>query len=90
MHLWFGDGWDREEEPIPGEVYSNWFNRGELFDEKLRKMFSKEFERALAGQLDHWKEDKEGRIALIILCDQFSRSVFRRKKKAFDFDYISF
>jgi uncharacterized protein (DUF924 family) len=35
-------------------------------------------EAALRGELDHWaEEDKRGRLALVIVLDQFSRHVFR-------------
>ena len=41
------------------------------------------------GKLEHWKSDKEGRLAVIILCDQFSRNCYRGSEKAFSFDTIS-
>uniref|UniRef100_A0A7S3CMF1 Uncharacterized protein n=1 Tax=Strombidium rassoulzadegani TaxID=1082188 RepID=A0A7S3CMF1_9SPIT len=36
-----------------------------------------------------WESSHEGRLALIILCDQLSRSFFRGKKEALMFDHIA-
>ena len=38
---------------------------------------------AAAGALDHWAAEPQGRLALIILLDQFSRSVWRGTPRAF-------
>jgi uncharacterized protein (DUF924 family) len=37
----------------------------------------------------NWVGNMHGRLALIILCDQFSRSIYRKQKKAFELDHIS-
>ena len=36
-----------------------------------------------AGDLDSWKFDHYGRLAYIILADQFPRCIYRGKKKSF-------
>lgn len=36
-----------------------------------------------SGDLDHWASDPEGRLALIIVLDQFSRSLWRGASRAF-------
>ena len=41
------------------------------------------------GQLKHWKKDKDGRLAMLILCDQYPRNVFRGSIKTFMFDAIA-
>ena len=38
------------------------------------------------GQLDDWKQDKDGRLAMLILCDQYPRNVFKGSEKVFMFD----
>ncbi len=37
----------------------------------------------MRGELDHWKQTARGRLALIILLDQFSRNVYRGTAAAF-------
>lgn len=39
-----------------------------------------------SGELDHWASDSEGRLALIIVLDQFSRSLWRGTPRAFTQD----
>ncbi len=41
-----------------------------------------------SGDYDSWKSDKEGKLAAILLADQFSRNIFRKQKQAFDYDHI--
>ena len=36
--------------------------------------------------LEHWKNDEDGRLAYITICDQFTRMVFRKQLKAFSLD----
>ena len=36
-----------------------------------------------------WANNMHGRLALIILCDQFSRSIWRSDKKSFDYDHVA-
>jgi uncharacterized protein (DUF924 family) len=41
------------------------------------------------GTVKHWQGNKEGKLATIILCDQFSRNIYRGLAEAFSFDHIS-
>ena len=40
-------------------------------------------ERATRGELDHWAQSPRSRLALIIVLDQFSRSLYRNMARAF-------
>ena len=41
------------------------------------------------GKLNHWLNDRDGCLAAILLCDQFSRGIFRKSPDAFKFDTIA-
>lgn len=41
------------------------------------------------GKLVHWQGDHYGKLATVILCDQFSRNIYRGLAGAFSFDHIS-
>ena len=58
-------------------------------DKKISAQFSSLVEAVGKGQYKHWEADRDGRLATIILCDQFSRNCFRGQAKAFSFDKIS-
>lgn len=52
-------------------------------DREVIARFSDITAQAASGNLDHWTTDPEGRLALIILLDQFSRSVWCGSPRAF-------
>jgi uncharacterized protein (DUF924 family) len=63
-----------------------WFGEDPMFDHEIEKQFSDEIERASEGKLDHWAKEPRGRLALILLLDQFRRNVFRSTAEAFSMD----
>lgn len=63
-----------------------WFSRNEAFDEKIRERYLALHERAARGELDGWREEREGALALLLLLDQFPRNLFRGQARAFACD----
>jgi len=63
-----------------------WFGEDEVFDHDCKKEFSDDVARASAGQLNHWAHRPHGRLALILLLDQFRRNIYRNTAAAFEFD----
>ncbi len=55
----------------------NWFDGGEAFDRKVADRFGATLEAAASGALDEWRVMVEGRLALVIVLDQFSRNIHR-------------
>lgn len=81
------DFWFPEERMVePGaEVHrAHWFwrMRGGA-DAEIIARFSRLTARAAAGDLADWASDPHGRLALIIVLDQFSRSVWRDTPRAY-------
>ena len=64
-------------------VQGQWFQKNDAFDAELRQLFLPTIAAARAGQLDAWAEDAEGRLALLIVLDQFTRNAFRGQPEAF-------
>ncbi|MBA4001962.1 MAG: DUF924 domain-containing protein, partial [Delftia sp.] len=54
-----------------------WFIKSDATDDQIRERFGALVEDALAGQLDGWADTALGRLALIVLLDQFTRNLFR-------------
>ena len=67
-------------------VQAQWFQKDEAFDAMLAQRFSVAIEAARAGRLDAWADSAEGRLALLIVLDQFSRNVFRGRPASFAAD----
>lgn len=55
-------------------------------DAKMRALFDADLERAARGQYDHWAAEPAGRLALILLLDQFTRNLHRGTPDAFSCD----
>lgn len=63
-----------------------WFGEDPVFDHQIKNEFAEEMDRAVEGKLDHWAKEPRGRLALILLLDQFRRNVFRNSAEAFSAD----
>ena len=63
-----------------------WFGADEVFDHECKKEFSDDVDRATEGKLDHWAHEPLGRLALILLLDQFRRNIYRNTAEAFAMD----
>ena len=50
---------------------------GPEVDREITERFGDVLERARRGELDHWAATPRGRLALIIVLDQFSRNIYR-------------
>jgi len=61
---------------------ANWFSHDESFDRIISERFSTCWEMACRGELYHWRENILGRLAEIIILDQFSRNLNRENANA--------
>lgn len=66
--------------------FKNWFIKSARFDEQIRKNFGQDLLKAAGGEYKEWERDAAGRLALVILFDQFSRNIYRNTPKMFAFD----
>lgn len=66
-----------------------WFGENPDFDDEIEAEFSDDVAGASKGKLGHWADDPHGRLALIILIDQFRRNIYRNTKKAFSKDKLA-
>ena len=83
------DFWFREQELSAPQIDRRmdiWFGEDPVFDHEIKKEFSGDVERACQGKLDHWAADPHGRLALILLVDQFRRNLYRGTADAFSMD----
>jgi uncharacterized protein (DUF924 family) len=66
-----------------------WFTADEAFDAAIRENFLPTYEAAAAGKLDRWPATAEGALALVIVLDQFPRSMFRGQARCFSADPLA-
>ncbi len=67
----------------------DWFRKSRALDNLIKERFSTVLEKAAQGELTEWRDTPEGRLAEIIVLDQFSRNIFRGKKEAFGNDALA-
>ena len=73
-------------DPGYGKAREFWWKGTPELDAEIKARFGALLEKAAAGALDHWANSADGALALIILCDQFSRNIHRKKAQAFATD----
>ena len=81
--------WFMQEELSAPQIdrrMETWFGEDEVFDLEIKKEFMGDVERASEGALDHWAHSANGRLALILLLDQFRRNIYRNTAAAFALD----
>ena len=67
----------------------DWWRKSETLDGTIRDRFASCHEQARALELWAWRETPAGRLAEIIVLDQFSRNMFRDDPRAFAQDGIA-
>jgi uncharacterized protein (DUF924 family) len=63
-----------------------WFGEDSVFDEEVAREFQDDVDAASDGRLDHWAHQPKGRLALIIVLDQFRRNIYRGTPEAYACD----
>jgi uncharacterized protein (DUF924 family) len=75
--------WFEEVQP------QTWWSEDPAFDEQVRQRYLGLLHRATQGELYLWRSSPEGRLAEIIVLDQFSRNIHRNTPQAFAQDPIA-
>jgi uncharacterized protein (DUF924 family) len=75
--------WFEEIKPV------SWWKKDEAFDALLVERYADLHKQARNCELYHWRQSPEGRLAEIIVLDQFSRNMFRGSAMAFATDSMS-
>ena len=63
--------------------YEDWFGGKTEFDAKLAARFGDLHRRVSRGEAWHWRETANGRLAEVLMLDQFSRQLHRGAARAF-------
>jgi uncharacterized protein (DUF924 family) len=82
LAFWFGSAPATDAVEF-GARMKRWYLGGEAEDTAIRERFAATIERALAGELDGWADTPRGGVALVLVLDQMTRSIFRGTPRAF-------
>lgn len=84
LDFWFQP--DSRDQPTVDSRMDRWFTADPVTDALIRTEFAGLVDQASKGQLDGWAGTPDGRLALIVLLDQFRRNIYRGTPKAFSRD----
>ena len=68
---------------------AQWWKLDPVLDNSIKQRFEYTLQQAIAGELYVWRENAQGRLAEIIVLDQFSRNIFRGSERAFAQDSLA-
>ena len=74
------DFWFAECDP------EQWFGKDPAFDNEIRTRFESAWHDAVSGHLDHWAQQPDSCLALVILLDQFPRNMYRGTVRMYESD----
>lgn len=66
-----------------------WFKSDPELDRAISDKFGEVHRSAAQGELEEWRSTPRGRLAEILLLDQFSRQIYRNKPQAFAWDSMA-
>jgi uncharacterized protein (DUF924 family) len=77
LSYWFPIDFSNADPETRRRQGQRWMAGGPEVDREITERFGEVLERARRGELDHWADTARGRLALIVVLDQFSRNVYR-------------
>lgn len=83
LQYWFSGVTSAPGVASQADTMKRWFAGGPEVDREIRERFADTLLRATRGELDAWADTPRGRLALIVVLDQFSRNVFRDTARAY-------
>lgn len=66
-----------------------WFKKDPELDQTIKDEFLEVHNQAIMGELDDWRMSPLGRLAEIIVLDQFSRNIYRNQPESFLYDNLA-
>ena len=87
LEFWFGH--DSDDARVADTHAALWWSKDATLDATVQQRFRPTLDAAVSGSLDSWADTALGRLALIILTDQFTRNMFRNTPQSFAYDGLA-
>ncbi|WLQ12874.1 DUF924 family protein [Hahella aquimaris] len=68
---------------------ADWFRKSDELDRRIAERFGALLSAARSGELAHWRDEPRGRLAEVIVLDQFSRNIYRDQAESFAADNMA-
>ena len=91
LEFWFGEDsvQPRSAKEISQQQSKLWWSKNETIDQEILQRFEPTLKALLTGHYNSWFETPQGRLAAIIVLDQFSRNMYRTSAHAFTQDSLA-
>jgi uncharacterized protein (DUF924 family) len=87
LRFWFGTASD--DLAVAEQCGDMWWKKNPEVDREIRDRFSGVLDAVTSGRHQDWLGDARGRLAMIIVIDQFSRNIYRNTPQAFANDALA-
>ncbi|MFA5059698.1 MAG: DUF924 family protein [Candidatus Omnitrophota bacterium] len=89
LNFWFENISDETHIDKNKMPFKKWFMKDKNFDAQIKKEFEPDLGLVKSGGYKMWEKSSRGRLALIILCDQLSRNMYRDSSRMFETDPLA-
>ena len=87
LDFWFGE---LDASGCSDEAHAKrWWKKNPAFDEELRQRFGSLYQALADGAHDDWLKAPRGRLAYVVVLDQFSRNMFRDTPRMYAYDPLA-
>jgi len=84
LQFWFGDVDELGRSDV--QHSRRWFMKDDAFDRQIADRFGETYADVRGGLREAWLDDPRGRVAYVIVLDQFPRNMFRGTARMFEAD----
>jgi len=89
LDFWFEGIDDTTAIDTKAMPFKKWFMQDPVFDEEIRARFEPDLAKAAAGGYQDWEVTAGGRLALVIVFDQFPRNMYRGRARMYAYDRMA-
>lgn len=87
LEFWFGT--ETDDKLIAKSQGPLWWRKKPEVDRMIEDRFGATLQLAADGGLADWLQHPQGRLALILVTDQFPRNMYRDTPQAFEYDHLA-
>lgn len=89
LDFWFNGVDDKTFIDRKAAPFNKWFTKNADFDRQIKDRFENDVLKGGRGEYMSWTNTACGALALVILCDQFSRNIYRNTPQMFATDSLA-
>ncbi len=89
LDFWFAGADDAAVINKNKPPFCKWFAKDVAFDRQMKDLFEDDLVAAAQGRRQAWEKAPEGKLALILLFDQFARNIYRDTERMYAFDPLA-